>query len=61
MRAGGAMRTVGRKKEILNRGYSFEHFQGWQYAFVSELPRLPTNPENPFLQKPRKSILAEWE
>ena len=38
------------KKEILNRGYSFEHFQGWQYAFVSELPRLPTNPENPFLQ-----------
>ena len=50
MRAGGAMRTVGRKKEILNRGYSFEHFQGWQYAFVSELPRLPTNPENPFLQ-----------
>ena len=40
----------GRKKEILNRGYSFEHFQGWQYAFVSELPRLPTNPENPFLQ-----------
>jgi hypothetical protein len=44
------MRAVGRKKEILNRGYSFEHFQGWQYAFVSELPRLPTNPENPFLQ-----------
>ncbi len=44
-----AMRTI-RKKEILNRGYSFGHFQGWHNAFVSELPRLSPNHENPFLQ-----------
>ena len=38
------------KKDILNRGYSFCHFQCCCSAFVSKLPTLPSNLENPFFQ-----------
>ena len=38
------------KKEILNRGYSFCHFQCCWSALVSKLPTLPPNLENPFFQ-----------
>ena len=39
-----------RKKEILNRGYSFMTFSGMDIPFVSKLPRLPSYLENPFFQ-----------